>query len=441
MSITAQRIKCPIILTVVRSERRGQQRLLPYLFTVVNILDEFSQPVFPAFLNEVDVETIQEQIDQLNDIDNVSVDILKRIGKTLWTLIPKEISSYLSQLEQKFALQIRLATNDSSLPWEIICDEEGFWSVRYSMGRILGLAHQGLSSPPVPGGIRHNKPSVLLIYDPDSSLDSAFEEGEKLLVLLNRDFHVEPLKQNEATVGAVFQAFASNEHDIIHFAGHAKVGKRSALVCHNGTLLEANTIHNLSLKRRPVVFANACATATKSTFYGGASSSLAEAFVGAGARAFIGTLWKPGDKSSANFAVEFYNNLLDGLPIGDALRRTRLAFSKRVKSDEVDWAGFALFGNPDNTLFSPRDRKEMKRYKMEIMMSNDQGTLGTILVALAREGVDLVGVHSITFDEEVVAGCVGQVEISNVINVDKICQNILDRLGSLLIEIRFSEIG
>ncbi len=61
----------------------------------------------------------------------------------------------------------------------------------------------------------------MLIYDSDCSSEIALEEGEKLLKLLEPSFRVEPLKQREATVGAIHRALASNQHDIIHFAGHA----------------------------------------------------------------------------------------------------------------------------------------------------------------------------------------------------------------------------
>jgi len=83
-------------------------------------------------------------------------------------------------------------------------------------------------------------------------------------------------------------AIGSDEYDIIHFAGHANMGRSSSLVAGNGELL-SHEIAQYSLARNPIVFANACSTAAGG-YYGANSRNIAEAFIEAGAAAFIGTL-------------------------------------------------------------------------------------------------------------------------------------------------------
>ena len=58
---------------------------------------------------------------------------------------------------------------------------------------------------------------------------------------------------------------------------------------------------------------------------------------------FVGTYWPVGDSSASSFAREFYNALLGGGTIGDAL----LAGRKVVeKSGSVDWADYIHYGDP-----------------------------------------------------------------------------------------------
>ena len=59
----------------------------------------------------------------------------------------------------------------------------------------------------------------------------------------------------------------------------------------------------------------------------------------------IGSLWPINDQRAARFAIEFYNLVLDGHMIGEAMRRARV----RIKSDspnEITWAAFVLYGDP-----------------------------------------------------------------------------------------------
>ena len=64
-------------------------------------------------------------------------------------------------------------------------------------------------------------------------------------------------------------------------------------------------------------------------YHGTESMNLAEAFIQAGAAAYIGTLWKTDDKLSSNFATVLYDYLKDGYTIGYALTQTKKLFRRK----------------------------------------------------------------------------------------------------------------
>jgi hypothetical protein len=174
--------------------------------------------------------------------------------------------------------------------------------------------------------------------------------------------------------------------------------------------LRSEEIANYSLTRNPVVFANACSTGAKG-YYGANSRNIAEAFVEAGAAAFIGPLWKTTDDISASFASLVYSHLKVGYTIGDALLRTKRELFAHPKREDIDWAAFSLFGNPDSRLYAAIPKKDVSIRQVQITMSNAPGTLGRILVALSRHNINIVQGRSITFDDEKAAGYIAEMEI------------------------------
>jgi CHAT domain-containing protein len=72
---------------------------------------------------------------------------------------------------------------------------------------------------------------------------------------------------------------------------------------------------------------SACDTARGSVVRGEGVESLANAFLEAGARAVIATLWELDDRSAADLMKVFYQQHLGaGLPAGQALRRAKIDF-------------------------------------------------------------------------------------------------------------------
>jgi CHAT domain-containing protein len=80
---------------------------------------------------------------------------------------------------------------------------------------------------------------------------------------------------------------------------------------------------------------------------------LAEAYLRGGVANYIGTYWPVGDAAAMTFAEVFYTNLINGLPIGQALLLGRQKV-EQIKS--VDWADYVLYGSADFVLKDKRPR-------------------------------------------------------------------------------------
>jgi CHAT domain-containing protein len=75
--------------------------------------------------------------------------------------------------------------------------------------------------------------------------------------------------------------------------------------------------------------------------------SFSRAFLAAGARSTVTTLWRVADQPTADFMAVFYHHLQSGIPRDEALRRTKVRFlaSGAALASPHFWAAFALSGD------------------------------------------------------------------------------------------------
>lgn len=77
---------------------------------------------------------------------------------------------------------------------------------------------------------------------------------------------------------------------------------------------------------------------------------MAEAFLSAGARRVVASLWKIDERSSASIMLDFYRNLFAGMHADEALRAAKLKFLDKAHHTETHpsfWAGLVLYGEAD----------------------------------------------------------------------------------------------
>jgi hypothetical protein len=105
----------------------------------------------------------------------------------------------------------------------------------------------------------------------------------------------------------------------------------------------------------PLVFANACSSASAAPV-AGASGAFGEGFgttfYDLGASVFVGTIAPVSKTVALELAKRFFRRLLgDGLPVGEALWRTKLSFAEEGERDP-SWLFYCMYGEPE-TRFVP----------------------------------------------------------------------------------------
>ncbi|HET6701742.1 MAG TPA: CHAT domain-containing protein [Gemmatimonadaceae bacterium] len=255
----------------------------------------------------------------------------------------------------------------SYVPFEVLVPSEGASPLGATKRLIYGPSASVLSSlatSPARGGWER---TVLAVGNPLSSGgrgdDSLRTDSDAPLANL-------PFAEEEArAVGALFRPTGADvligrratldrwrEHNpgryrYLHFAAHARANDRRPAETHLSladSRLDLRTIRGLDLTAELVTL-SACETALGPRVRGEGIVGLPHAFLAAGARGTIVTLWRIADRSAADFMSAYYRELARGGSPSAALltvRRAWLSDSSRV-AHPAHWAPFVLVGGID----------------------------------------------------------------------------------------------
>jgi tetratricopeptide (TPR) repeat protein len=105
-------------------------------------------------------------------------------------------------------------------------------------------------------------------------------------------------------------------------------------------------VQGLALQGTDLVTLSACDTETGRLLRGEGVLSFSRAFLAAGARATVTTLWRVEDRATADFMLIFYRHLAAGEGKADALRAAKLSFLRQggERAQPLYWAAFVLNG-------------------------------------------------------------------------------------------------
>ena len=110
-------------------------------------------------------------------------------------------------------------------------------------------------------------------------------------------------------------------------------------------LLTAEDVSGLDLLDTDLVVLSACETGLGEIHVGEGVFGLRRAFVLAGAKTLVMSLWKVPDQQTQELMVDFYGRVLAGQGLADALREAQLALSAKYP-DPLYWGAFICQGNP-----------------------------------------------------------------------------------------------
>ena len=317
-----------------------------------------------------------------------------QLGNTLYELLlPNDLKSDLARSEN---LQLIVDENTADLPWESL-------TARLAGSRPRELALRGgflrqfretetrRSEARAPVG-----DNVLVIANPpvgkDASLAGASREGAAVVEALGgveeqdeaqgeeRGFSVAALvwdedqEEGEEQAGLldsfpelvgtpgqrVLDALFSRDWRIVHIAAHGQFdpddSSRSGVIIDHNTTLTANVFRQLPAVPE-LVFLNCChlgRVADARTAKVGPNrlaASVSRELMRIGVRAVVAAGWAVNDDAAVVFAKAFYDALLEGAFLGDAVQASRRTVRERFP-DSSTWAAFQCYGDPGYRLRS-----------------------------------------------------------------------------------------
>jgi hypothetical protein len=282
---------------------------------------------------------------------------IRNLGAQLWAdVVPEAIRRQFWAQGDRIRL-FTIASDMDTVPWELLYPVDGdndngflveqFPVVRrvYGQGRTRVLRLDNGAAYIVPPGSPANAMA---------EVDGV--RGIFPLNVRNRGMHASL---------AEFIELLDVSPSVLHFACHNAFTEKggSVITLEGGPLRPSDlaiTVQQKGLAAiSPLVFLNACRTA-------GDIPGLmqlvgwARQFMGAGAGAFIGSLWAVRSSSAKTFAEAFYHAMVwDRVPLGAASLRARQAIS----SDPGDptWLAYTVYGNPSASIDHDQPQFSMDR--------------------------------------------------------------------------------
>lgn len=212
-----------------------------------------------------------------------------------------------------------------SVPFAALYDEaKAHYLIEEFTIRFATAASSGASS--ADGSL---EPAVVIADPPTARwrrLAGSRDEAERVATL-----HAATLISGEKATRARFIE-GVEQSALIHFAGHADTDAGQSwgallLASSEGDsgILGTTEITGLTLTRAPLVVLAACGTFRGDAIHVSGMSSLARAFLIAGARGVVGTLWEIDDDVAGPLFLEFHESLRAGASPARALQLAQLA--------------------------------------------------------------------------------------------------------------------
>ncbi len=300
-------------------------------------------------------------------------DSLLTLGRLLFdTVLPAPIQETLRHLETALIIN----TNTPDIPWELLF-EGGSRSGRYlcqhiSIGRQIYSPRDGSHRLPLPdrpirkGGRREAQGlSVLFLVNPTGERPGAEEEVATLCTTLPESVSRIILYRQQANQLEMRMRISADAPQVVHYAGPAPLLSTTGdpvLALAGSSRLDGNAVEQLfqTLPRRPLIFlsyhdderqnrnGNALAGQQERDE---AMERLASSLLAAGAGAVVAMRWPVNSARTREFAMLFYQEIADGMTLGEAMRRARASIAQH-RTDDFSWMTYVLYGDPTQRLLT-----------------------------------------------------------------------------------------
>jgi hypothetical protein len=270
---------------------------------------------------------------------------IKNLGAQLWAdVVPAVIRQQFWAQADRIKL-FTVASDMDTVPWELLYpvdgdNDNGFLVEQFPVvRRVYGQSR-----------VRRLPLSSAAYIVPPGSPDNAMDEVQAVRSRLGAGI------RDQGVVGRLdsLVALLEDSPSVLHFACHNQFTnqKGSVITLEGGPLRPSDLAvavqtHGLAMAS-PLVFFNACRTAGEIPGFM-QMTGWARQFMGAGAGAFLGSLWAVRSSSARAFADAFYQALVtEQAPLGEASLLARQA----IRGDDADptWLAYTVYGNPSATI-------------------------------------------------------------------------------------------
>jgi len=220
------------------------------------------------------------------------------------------------------------------VPWELLHTSRSFVAEQWATGRIIARDIDNLDARTCD----HTRPLLLgVIADPDGQLHEAYAEGVDLRALGERRDTVD-VELRAADVDATSVRRHARLWDVLHYAGHIDA---------DGWRMSDSVLRPQDVERMAggaplpaLVFAHGCAGGDAR------AETVTRAWLDAGTAHVIGSQFVVPDRLGPKIARAFYTHALEGVPLGESLRRARHDTADAFGPGVWPWGSYVLYGDP-----------------------------------------------------------------------------------------------
>ena len=221
----------------------------------------------------------------------------------------------------------------------------------------------------------HKSSGALLVGDPWVS-EVTNSEGEKVLEqlpcakeeveMIGKILNITPITGRQATKREVLKRLSSVS--LVHFAAHGCMETGEIALTPDPDristvptkkedyILTIRDVLNVQLRAKLVVLS--CCHSGRGEIKAEGVVGIARAFMGAGARSVVVSLWAIDDEATLEFMKCFYQHLAEGKPASESLNLAMKSLRESDKFRDIKhWAPFSLIGDDVTLDFMAKERK------------------------------------------------------------------------------------
>ncbi|HET8851109.1 MAG TPA: CHAT domain-containing protein, partial [Ktedonobacteraceae bacterium] len=299
---------------------------------------------------------------------SVVTDSVQALGRFLFdTLLPSPMQEALRRLDTPLIL----STNTPDIPWELLFDggqKTGRYLCRYlSVGRKVSTMLDKTQRMPAQdrlqrkGGRREAQGlAVLFLVNPTGERPRAEEEVAALCTTLPESVSRIILYRQQANPLEMRMRINVEAPQVVHYAGPLPTGDGALTLAGSSRLDESIAEQLLQLQaRRPLVFLSHHEAERQQGRNGSAALSqqerdelmegVAGKLMAAGAGAVVTMRWPVNMLRVQELVVLFYQELAEGVSLGESMRRARAMMVQR-HPDDISCMAYVLYGDPTQRL-------------------------------------------------------------------------------------------